>query len=62
VRKGWSAAQVLGALGPPTSCDKDGWRYVAGVYTGPEMTYRFRFESGVVREITKSSVGCRLVE
>ncbi|MCA9590229.1 MAG: hypothetical protein KC657_33225 [Myxococcales bacterium] len=62
MRKGWSSARVLGELGPPTSCDRNEWSYVAGVYTGPEMTYRFRFENGVVQQITTSSVGCRLVE
>jgi len=62
VAKGWTRAQVLTLLGPPSSCEGGAWTYIAGPFTGPELRYLYRFQSDQVATIDVSRVGCRLVE
>jgi hypothetical protein len=42
---------VLELLGGPRSCDSGTWVYVAGQFTGPEITYEFTVKKGVVTKI-----------
>jgi hypothetical protein len=59
IKKGWSKSRVLATLGGPTSCDGATYTYVAGPYSGPEVSYRFTFSKEAVIAIKTSSVGCR---
>lgn len=59
VQKGWARSRVLKHLGGPTRCDGAIWSYVAGPYSGPEVTYAFTFSKDVVVDIKMSGVGCR---
>jgi hypothetical protein len=62
VQKGWPTAKVLELLGGPRSCDSGTWVYVAGQFTGPEITYEFTVKKGVVTKIEQHGVACRMVQ
>jgi hypothetical protein len=59
IKKGWSKSRVLATLGGPTSCEGAIYTYIAGPYSGPEVSYRFTFSKEAVIAIETSSVGCR---